>query len=72
MDAFLQLKYNRAGGVDDFNLILLGKCVGRRRFTMCTEQYGTVTQMCQIRMPDRVKSQCLQALHLEAVMHQIT
>ena len=38
----------------------------------CTEQYGTVTQMCQIRMPDRVKSQCLQALHLEAVMHQIT
>ncbi len=38
LDAALQLEYHRTGGINDFDVVSLGKGISLRRFTMGTKQ----------------------------------
>ena len=67
----LQLQYDRAGGIDNLDFILLGDPIGFRRFAMGTQQYFYVVQMPQLVVVDCDQSLLLQAFHLVAVVYDV-
>lgn len=72
LDASLQLQYHRAGSINDFNVVALGKGIGLRWFTMGTKQYLHAMQLLHLLVVDGDESCFMQSFHLHTVMHDIS
>ena len=72
LDAALQLEYYRTGGINNLNIVLLCQRISLRRFTMGTKQHLHTVKLLHLLMVDGDESRLMQALHLHAIMHNIT
>ena len=72
LDASLQLQYHRAGGINNFNVVALGKGIGLRWFSMGTKQYLHAMQLLHLLVVDGDESCFMQSFHLHTVMHDIS
>ena len=72
LDTLLQLQDHRTGRINDLYLISLCQSISLRWFSMGTEQDLDTMKLSHLLMIDGCKSSCMKALHLHAVMHNIT
>ena len=72
LDASLQLQHHWAGGIDNLDVVALRQLIGRRRLTMCPQQHLCSVQLLQVVVVDGDESLLVQALHLHAVVHDVT
>ena len=70
-DALLQTKHYRAGGVNDFNVVLLGQFVSFRWFSMSTEQYLYIVQACEFFVIDGNQSHFFQTFAFLSVVYDV-
>ncbi len=71
-DALLQAKHYRTSGIDDFDVVLSGELVGQGRFSVCTEQYFGILQLCKLIVVDGIQSQMLQPFTFTPVVYDIS
>ena len=71
LDSLLQAEDDRAGGVDDFDVVAAGCLVGLGRFAVGAQQYLGIVQAVELVVVDGDESHGLQTLHFAAVVHNV-
>jgi len=71
LDAFLKVQHHGASGVNQVDGMLAGKCVGRWRFAMGTEQDLGIVDVAHLVVIDGDEPHLLQAVALLAIVHDV-
>jgi hypothetical protein len=73
LNTSLQCCHNGAGGVDNLYTALSCKGVCCRGFAMCADKHAAISiKVFNVAVADSLKTQSLKALHLNAIMDNIT
>ena len=70
-DLSLKLKDDRTGGIDDLDIVALGKLIGLWRLTVGTEQHFGVVKVNELLGSDCFKSHGFETLHLLTVVDDV-
>ena len=71
MDALLQFQHNRAGGIDNLDMVASGGLIGLGRFAMGAQQHLHVMQAFQLLVGDSLKAAACQTIYLGSVVHDV-
>jgi hypothetical protein len=72
LDAALQLEHYGAGGVDDFNVVLLCLLVGLGRFAMSAKQDLPSTEFTKGSVVDGLQTKVAQAVAFTLVVYNVS
>ena len=70
-DAALQSQHHRAGGIDNLDVVALGKLVGLRRFAMGSQQDFDIVELGELLMVDGDEPFGMEAFYFHAVVYDI-
>ena len=70
-DAALQSQHHRAGGIDNLDVVALGKLVGLRRFAMGSQQDFYIVELGELLMVDGDEPFGMEAFYFHAVVYDI-
>lgn len=70
-DAALQSQHHGAGGIDNLDVVALGKLVGLRRFAMGSQQDFDIVELGELLMVDGDEPFGMEAFYFHAVVYDI-
>lgn len=70
-DATLQSQHHGAGGIDNLDIVALGKLVGLGRFAMGSQQDFDIVELGELLMVDGDESFGMEAFYFHAVVYDI-
>lgn len=70
-DAALQSQYHGASGIDNLDVVALGKLVGLRRFAMGSQQDFDIVELGELLMVDGDEPFGMEAFYFHAVVYDI-